>query len=103
MKSAKYTRSFEKLRLDSIQSTAIDCAAILMLAAAANAGNLVPTTPSPRDYSRSDPFPRGLSLVTVYGGITEQPTGFREQLAFAPPGSTITSMTTGRSASSLPA
>jgi hypothetical protein len=62
--------------------------AILMVAAGARADTLVPTTVvSPSDDGASTVmFPRGLRLVTVYGGIAEQPTGLREQLAFCTAG-----------------
>jgi hypothetical protein len=42
----------------------------------------VPELPSlALDFSASNPFPKGLRLVTVYGGFAEQPTGEREQLS----------------------
>jgi len=60
---------------------------ILLLAAAARADPLIPTTViSPDDYTPAIPFPRGLRLVTLYGGIMEQPTGLREQLSFCTAG-----------------
>lgn len=61
---------------------------ILMLAAAAHAQDLIPSTAaSPADDSASTiQFPRGLRVVTIYGGVSEQPTGEREQLAFCTAG-----------------
>jgi hypothetical protein len=34
------------------------------------------------DFTASNPYPKGLRLVTVYGGYAEQPTGEREQIYF---------------------
>jgi hypothetical protein len=34
------------------------------------------------DFAASNPYPKGLRLVTLYGGYAEQPTGEREQIYF---------------------
>jgi hypothetical protein len=62
--------------------------AILMWTAAAGAENLIPTTvlSSADDSASTLTFPRGLRLVTLYGGVMEQPTGLREQLSFCTAG-----------------
>jgi hypothetical protein len=46
-------------------------------------GDLTATAPALAiDFNASNPYPRGLRLVTIYGGFAEQPTGEREQLSF---------------------
>jgi hypothetical protein len=77
----------QKMRLWS-RKTKLLVMAVLVLAAGAKADTLIPTTVvSPSDNGDSTVmFPRGLRLVTLYGGIAEQPTGLREQLAFCTAG-----------------
>jgi hypothetical protein len=63
-------------------------AAVLILGGGAKADALVPTTviSGSDDGGSAVMFPRGLRLVTIYGGIVEQPTGLREQLGFCTAG-----------------
>jgi hypothetical protein len=61
---------------------------LLILAVRARGQEMVPSTAvSASDTDNSTiSFPKGLRLVTIYGGIAEQPTGEREQLAFCTAG-----------------
>jgi hypothetical protein len=83
-KSSRFRKKFGR----RIQLTAFLIVPLIIWTAAATADTLVPTTViSPSDNSvPTVPFPRGLRLVTLYGGVMEQPTGLREQLSFCTAG-----------------
>jgi hypothetical protein len=57
---------------------------LLILSSRLMADNLaaLPTTGPADDIFSENPYPKGLRLVTVYGGYAAQPTGQREQLGF---------------------
>jgi hypothetical protein len=55
---------------------------VLMLAGIAHADATATEPALAIDFTASNPYPKGLRLVTVYGGYAEQPTGEREQIYF---------------------